>query len=91
MATTLSLSTSGLEIVDRARRQKSWNKIEADWYEKAGVSKTTLERFWKQAISHKNFVAICVAVGVDWEQVIDLPAIEPTNITRKSNLAQAKI
>jgi WD40 repeat protein len=87
MASTLSASLQGLEIVDRARRHKGWNKTELAWQTRADVSKSTLDRFWMQKpIKHQNFVAICEAVGVDWEQIVDLPAIEPTNITRKSNL-----
>jgi WD40 repeat protein len=89
MASTLKTSLQGLEIVDRARRHKGWNKTEVAWQVRADVSKSTLDRFWMQKpIKHQNFVAICEAVGVDWEQIVDLPAIEPTNITRKSNLAQ---
>jgi WD40 repeat protein len=87
MASTLSASLQGLEIVDRARRHKGWNKTELAWQTRADVSKSTLDRFWMQKpIKHQNFVAICEAVGVEWEQIVDLPAIEPTNTTRKSNL-----
>jgi WD40 repeat protein len=89
MASTLTASALGIGIVDRARRHKGWNKTETAWQVRAEVSKSTLDRFWMQKpIKHQNFVAICEAAGVDWEQVVDLPAIEPTNITRKSNLAQ---
>ncbi len=89
MASTLIASAQGLEIVDQARRHKNWNKTEVDWSTRAAVSKSTLGRFWMQKpIQHISFVAICEAVGVDWEQVVDLPAIEPTNINRRSNLAQ---
>jgi WD40 repeat protein len=89
MASTLSASAQGLEIVDRARLHKNWNKTEKKWRERADVSQSTLGRFWMQKpIKHESFVAICEAVGVDWEQVVDLPAIVPTSITRKSNLGQ---
>jgi WD40 repeat protein len=89
MASTLSASSQGLEIVDRERKHKGWNKAELVWQTRADVSKSTLDRFWMQKpIKHQNFVAICEAVGVDWEKIVDLPAIKPTNITRKSNLAQ---
>ncbi len=88
MASTLSTSAIGLEIVERARRHKGWNKTEVAWQVRADVSKSTLDRFWMQKpIKHQNFVSICEAVSVDWEQIVDLPAIEPTSITRKSNLA----
>jgi WD40 repeat protein len=90
MASTLSASAVGLEIVDRARQKKDWTKVEVAWQVTAEVSKSTLERFWRQKpIKRENFKAICMAVGVDWEQAIDdLPEIEPRSITRKSNLAQ---
>jgi hypothetical protein len=42
----------------------------------------------QKPIQSENFKAVCDAVGVDWEHVLDLPAIEPTNIKRGSNLAQ---
>ncbi len=88
MASTLSASAIGLEIVDRARQKKDWTKIQVAWQVTAEVSKSTLDRFWmRKPIKRENFKAICTAVGVDWEQVIDeLPEIEPSNITRKSNL-----
>ncbi len=88
MASTLSASEQGLAIVDLARRRKGWNKTGVQWQRLAAISKSTLDRFWmRKPIQRENLLAICEAVGVDWEQVMDLPAIEPTNITRKSNLA----
>jgi WD40 repeat protein len=88
MASTLTASAAGLEIVEQARRRKGWNKTQVAWQVTAEVSKSTLDRFWMQKpIKHQNFVAICEAMGVDWEQIVDLPAIESTKITRKSNLA----
>jgi NACHT domain len=91
MATTLSASVKGLEIVDRARRRKGWNKTVAAWQDFAKVSKSTLDRFWmRKPIKHENFIAICSAVGIeDWEQIVDLPPLEPSNIKRKSNLTPA--
>jgi predicted NACHT family NTPase len=91
MATTLSASVKGLEIVDRARRRKGWNKTVSAWQDFAKVSKSTLDRFWmRKPIKHENFIAICSAVGIeDWEQIIDLPPLEPSNIKRKSNLTPA--
>jgi WD40 repeat protein len=89
MASTLNASVIGLEIVDRARQKKDWTKAEVAWQVTAEVSKSSLDRFWmRKPIKRQNFKAICTAVGVDWEQVIDeLPEIEPTKIARKSNLA----
>ena len=89
MASTISASVTGLEIVDRARRHKGWNKTEVAWQVRADVSKSTLDRFWmRKPIKQESLVAICEAVGVDWEQVIYLPIIEPITIKQRSNLAR---
>jgi WD40 repeat protein len=90
MASALSLSKVGLEIVDRARRQKGWNKAEIAWQVQADVSKSTLDRFWMQKpIKQQNFVAICLALGIsDWQQVADLPPIAAVPMRRGSNLGQ---
>jgi WD40 repeat protein len=91
MASTLRASLQGIEIVDRARRHKGWNKTEVAWQVRADVSKSTLDRFWmKQPIKHQNFVSICEAVGVDWEQVHDFRAIESSTLRRGSNLARVE-
>jgi hypothetical protein len=73
MALTLIASEAGLEIVDRARKQKGYNKTNAvNWLESAGVSRTTFDKFWaRKGIKHENFVAICAAVGVEWQTVVD--------------------
>jgi WD40 repeat protein len=73
MALTLTASDAGLEIVDRARKQKGYNKTNAvNWLEAANVSRSSLDKFWaQQPIKHENFVAICTAVGVDWQTVVD--------------------
>jgi WD40 repeat protein len=73
MALTLIASEAGLEIVDRARKQKGYNKTNAiNWLESANVSRSSLDKFWaRQPIKHENFVAICTAVGVDWQTVVD--------------------
>jgi WD40 repeat protein len=73
MALTLTASESGLKIVDKARKQKGYNKTNAvNWLEAAAVSRSSLDKFWaRQPIKHENFVAICVAVGVDWQTVVD--------------------
>ncbi len=73
MALTLTASAAGLEIVDRARKQKGYNKTNAvNWLEAAKVSRSSLDKFWaRQPIKHENFVAICTAVGIDWQTVVD--------------------
>jgi WD40 repeat protein len=73
MALTLIASELGLEIVDRARKQKGYNKTNAvNWLEAAAVSRSSLDKFWaRKPITHENFVGICAAVGVDWQTVVD--------------------
>jgi hypothetical protein len=73
MALTLKASEAGLKIVDLARRQKGWNKAAESWLTAAGeISRSSLDKFWaRQPIKHENFAAICAAVGVDWQTVVD--------------------
>jgi predicted NACHT family NTPase len=73
MALTLKASEAGLKIVDLARRQKGWNKAAEFWLTAAGeISRSSLDKFWaRKSIKHENFVAICAAVGVNWQTVVD--------------------
>jgi len=71
---SLRASKRGLEIVDRARRKKGWNKDAPAWIDAtATISRSTLQRFWRQQpIRAENFLAICKAVGIDdWEKIVD--------------------
>lgn len=80
MAVSLIASKQGLEIVDRARTMKGWTKAAPVWVQKASVSTSTLKRFWQgKAISHDNFVNICQAVEIHWEDIIEPNPILPTN------------
>jgi predicted NACHT family NTPase len=89
MALTLTASEAGLEIVDRARKQKGYNKTNAlKWLDAAAVSRSSLDKFWaRQPIKHENFVAICQAVGVNWQIVIQA---ESNNTDRFKGLKIAK-
>ncbi len=70
MAESVQASQSGLVLVEQARRQKRWNKTAQHWCQAAYTSRSTLNRFWAgQAIRMDSFVAICDAVGVDWQAV----------------------
>ena len=70
MADSLKLTDDGKKLVDRARRQKGWNKFDEDWCTKANVADITLKRFWKPVpIWRTCFIPICDAVGVDWQSV----------------------
>jgi WD40 repeat protein len=72
MALTRKVSEVGLKIVDEARQRKCYDKYASSWYGEAKVSKSTLEKFWRRdEIRHENFDAICAAVGVDWQTVVD--------------------
>ncbi len=76
MADSLIASESGLKIADAARKQKGWTKFNTAQYsaEYEG-SEGTLKRFWagKQPITRENFLAICAALGVNWENVVHSP------------------
>jgi adenylate kinase family enzyme len=73
MADSLKASTKGLEIVERARRQKGWNKAAEVWCDAALTSKATLKRFWgQQLIQRETFIRICNAVGLNsWEEIVE--------------------
>ncbi|MDF0554198.1 tetratricopeptide repeat protein [Kamptonema sp. UHCC 0994] len=82
MIDSLKASEQGLKIVDEARRRKRWQKIASIWVETAATSEATLKRFWarKSAIDRYAFIAICEAVGVNWEQVAELSEIQETTL-----------
>lgn len=74
MAGSLRASAQGLEIVDKARRNKGWTKtMTVAWWEAALTSQATLRRFWrKQSIQQETFMRICEAVGVtNWKEIAD--------------------
>lgn len=73
MAVSLKASKRGLEIIDAARLACNWTKAAVEWREAAQVAKASLDRFWLgRAIKKESFMAICQAVGVDWQEVADL-------------------
>jgi hypothetical protein len=72
MRVSLRASKQGLEIVDRARSKKRWNKQAPVWHDKAFVSLSTLKRFWeRKPILQQSFIDICTTVGVNWEEVVE--------------------
>lgn len=72
MAVSLIASEAGLNIVDRARRIKNFNKYSLSWAQSAVVGQAALKKFWRRIpIVHENFVSICQAVEVNWEDVCD--------------------
>ncbi len=77
MADSLKASTRGIERVDLARRKKKWNRTAAAWYKEAFTSRATLNRFWaRQPIRRATFIAICAAVGLEWQTVAETEAGE---------------
>ncbi|MGH8000878.1 MAG: NB-ARC domain-containing protein [Brasilonema sp.] len=73
MSDTLQASKQGLEIIDHKRRQKGWTRTAQIWCDNAdSVSISTLRRFLQgEAIRRNNFIALCKAVGADWQQVAE--------------------
>jgi len=73
MASSLRASRQGLEIVDRARRQKGWNRQAYVWYKKAHTTLPTLKRFLQgEPVEQETFINICQAVGLEqWEEIVD--------------------
>lgn len=72
MARSLKASRRGLEIVDRARKQKGWNRQACRWYEIAHTTLPTLKRFLHgEPIEQETFINICRAVGLkDWQEIV---------------------
>lgn len=69
---SLKLSEFGKDLVDQAARKMGWGHQGADWASAAHVTVYTLKRFWRRsAIDRGSFIAICEAVGVNWEKVVD--------------------
>jgi tetratricopeptide (TPR) repeat protein len=66
-------SIQGLEIVDKARLSKGWNKHADIWCQLAFTTKATLKRFWRREhIKQDTFIEICRAVGLNrWEEIIE--------------------
>ncbi|MUG95495.1 AAA family ATPase [Scytonema sp. UIC 10036] len=74
MALSVRASKQGLDILEKARRNKGWNKDSSNWLDAAGgISRATLQRFWRgESIRQENFEAICKAVGIkNWEALVD--------------------
>ncbi|MEG3970977.1 NB-ARC domain-containing protein [Microcoleus sp. T2B6] len=70
---SLKLSAEGFQILERARRQKRWDKAAEVLCTDALTSKATLRRFWaKQPIQYDTFIRICQTLGIEnWEAVVD--------------------
>ena len=82
MVDSLKASEDGLKIVDQARRKKRWQKNSLTWVQAAKTSEATLKRFWarKSGIDRYAFIAICEAVGVNWEEIAEPSEIKETEL-----------
>lgn len=55
-------------FMNKLRRQKEWNKYDPKWCKEAGVSESTLKRFWGAidgGVSEQTLMAICKAAGLE--------------------------
>ena len=69
---SIGASKEGLQKVEKVIDRIGWTKYSVAWADKAEVSPTTLKRFWrKDCIRPQNFMKICQAVGVNWEEIVD--------------------
>ncbi|OCQ89346.1 hypothetical protein BCD64_26675 [Nostoc sp. MBR 210] len=76
MSNSLKASTTGLAIVDKARKRLGWTKTStARWWQDAHTSRASLRRFWQgDRIQQEIFIAICQAVGInDWQSIAEIP------------------
>ena len=65
-------SVAGLKLVERARKQRNWNRDAAIWYTNASVSEPTLKRFWQRVnIRRENFNNICQAVDLNPDDICE--------------------
>lgn len=72
MAVSLRASEQGLNKVEQARRRIGWTVTSARWCDEAKTSVATLKRFRRGIpIQEDVFKAICQAVSVNWEDVVD--------------------
>ena len=69
---SLRASEHGIQLVDQARRKKNWTKTAEIWCSQGFTSRSTLNRFWaRNPINKETFIAICAAVEVDWQTVVE--------------------
>jgi hypothetical protein len=69
---TAKASAQGLEKVKAASAQKGWHKTSPALLDAACVSAATLKRFWRGIpIGEDSFQAICAAVNLDCDEVLE--------------------
>ncbi|MGA9379632.1 MAG: NB-ARC domain-containing protein [Phormidium sp.] len=85
MAVTLRASKEGLKMVDRARRKCGWTKADEEWCKVAQTAPASLKRFWRGIlIKRDTFIAICQALGINWQEIADLSETEEKPETPKA-------
>jgi len=69
----MKLNKESIAFIDKQRLLKGWNKYDKEWRKKAGVSESTLKRFWRRkSISVVCFASICKAIEIDtWHIYVD--------------------
>jgi serine/threonine-protein kinase len=76
MVSSVKASQKGLELVEEARTQKKWSKANPAWCQRAATSQSTLKRFWQgEKIQKEHFIAICEAIGLNWEDVAEVDQV----------------
>jgi hypothetical protein len=81
-------SVAGLKLVDRARKQRNWNRDAAIWYTNASVSEPTLKRFWQRSnIRRENFDNICQVIELDPETICEPEVDIDNNLSMEMELA----
>lgn len=64
-------SEPGLTIVEQAIKIRHWKKVDKRWITSAKISVENLEKFWnKLEIPEDDFIRICDAINVDWQDII---------------------
>lgn len=78
------LSDEGKKIIDVARLQQGWNKMDVRWAKEGLSSRSTLKRFLNGVpISAEHFVTLCKAVGIeDWSTLIDWDTTDSTKVPK---------
>ncbi|MCA1994861.1 MAG: tetratricopeptide repeat protein [Coleofasciculus sp. S288] len=77
MTPTVRASEHGLELARQAVKTKRWGRQSPTLCRAASVSLANLKRFWGRiAIGQDDFVNICNAIGVNWEEIAECSEIQ---------------
>jgi len=87
-------SETGIEIIDRLRQQRGWNRQSQAWCQAAFTTLATLRRFrQRDSVQQDTFIRICQAVGVEnWEEIAeDSPFPNPVQLDRSRGMPDVSI